>query len=219
MGYLDKAQAHYEEAIRRFRQQNNLIGETYNLGNLGWLLIHKGALEQTDSLLTEATDNARKMGDKLYLSTVLSHWVECKQKQNHIQEALNLCKEALVIAQETKDQMNLAIGFAKLRSLHLKLGELVKARSTLKESIEAAIATQDMPLMLSVLIAYAEHLLIDDKEQASNLLKFIIHHEGTAHYVRKEANTLLKLLDQEPSASLSNRLSLADWIEKASSFC
>lgn len=190
-GYQNEAKQHYQEAITRFKEQNNLIGLTYNLGNLGALLIDIGELEQANHILSEATRNARAMGDKTYLSDALSHWAACKQKLGFLEEAELLLTEALSVATAINDISSLAGINSELGLLHLKMNRLVQASAFFKASLNNAVIFKNIPDMLQALTYSAQLLILIDREFALEVLSLGVLHAGTAHYVRLEAQALL----------------------------
>jgi predicted ATPase/DNA-binding SARP family transcriptional activator len=211
LGDYQNAKEHYEEAVRRFRRQNNLIGMSYNLTNLGGLLLDMGKLDESLTTLQEALPLVRKMGDRFFLPSALLVMGECNYQRRDFLAAKANFSEALDLLQETRDQRMQTSTLLFLGRLCVAESDRAQAETYLRQGLRQAWEGGDLPACAFALLAWAEFLLADKPSEAASLLGVVVSHESATRRERDQAAALLEGLNDFP---LVKDTSLESWVKK-----
>ncbi|MCL6525553.1 MAG: tetratricopeptide repeat protein [Thermaceae bacterium] len=193
-GHYSQAKTYYREAIHRFKQMGNRIGALYSLNNLAQLTLDLGELEEAEPLLEEALEQARATQTHALIAEILIRLGSCHCKLKNYSEAETYSQQALERVQESEDPLLETELHLSLGEIALAKGQSIETKPHLIHALDRAWGTGDLPLVMRVLLRWAEYLEQQGKT-AQGLLQLISTHTATLSVEKDRAQELLKGYD------------------------
>ncbi len=135
-GDLDTSQGLLEEALELHRQIGNDRGIASALNGLGAVGYYRGDAGMARTCWTEATGIIRKLGgEDRSLIAVIGNLAALENQLGHIERAMQLSREALVLARRVGDSDGITHLLVSLGTSHLQAGELDSASTYLHEAL------------------------------------------------------------------------------------
>jgi class 3 adenylate cyclase/tetratricopeptide (TPR) repeat protein len=159
-------QAYYKGSLSRFEQsQQNAIklGDprmiAYVKANRGYSMIMVGEFEKASTILLEAVDLARQVGDPEVILAAVRAVVDLNLETENYPEADQYIQRALRISEESHNKREKAYGLLALASLMMTSGALDEMPGPLGEALELGREVKDRLLLARIYLAFARRSL------------------------------------------------------------
>jgi eukaryotic-like serine/threonine-protein kinase len=183
-GDLDRAESMYREAIKVFRQLDDLEGLTSASSNLGDISLARGNLTDAARALSDAIPGYKEMGDKDGLALTHADLAEVARRRGDLQAALAGYREARAIANDIDDKRAIAYALAGIGDVLADRGDLVAARKSYEESLAMRKQTGEKQTVAETELALARLSLDEghaaDAETVIRKCKEQFHQDGQA---------------------------------------
>ncbi len=183
-GDLDRAESMYREAIKVFRQLDDLEGLTSASSNLGDISLARGNLTDAARALSDAIPGYKEMGDNDGLALTHADLAEVARRRGDLQAALAGYREARAIANDIDDKRAIAYALAGIGDVLADRGDLVAARKSYEESLAMRKQTGEKQTVAETELALARLSLDEghaaDAETVIRKCKEQFHQDGQA---------------------------------------
>jgi tetratricopeptide (TPR) repeat protein len=223
----EQARHHYQEALSLHRAVNDLSGTARILNSLGNVAYDLGDHAVAKQLYQQSLSLSREIGDQWGMAgslsqTDISHPVSAlSDHANGSIESMSWAADqpegepgaATIAAQrrqieerrEAQDTLGMIRGLITLSSLYAGEADYHEAGTALRQGLQAARKLDDLPIMLNILLEIARLRITEDKkEQALELLAFVLYHPETTH--EDEAERLAFDLQEQLSPDVVNTI-------------
>ena len=191
-GAYTEGQARFEEALalsRNLEDDYNIAQELINLGTTHHSLGH---FDQAQYYYEEGLSVSRKIGELSNQVLALANLCELLMEQEHFAVGMSYGQQGLDLSIRAKDKWGELICWINLADSALGLQDEIEASRYLSHALPMAAQTNDLALLLRVLMHYAQlYLLRGQTRDALELFGLVIHHEATYAEHRQAAQKIL----------------------------
>ena len=147
----DTAEIYLNKAIVLNTEIGNSSGIINTKGNLGYVFEKSGQLDKAEKIYMSIIDSLRISDDSINLSMLLSNLASLNVKMNNRDAALVYLREAIIIADRTRDTSMLASLFADIGELCLDNHHIDSANVFLNKSVLCAKSIDDARTQLTAM--------------------------------------------------------------------
>ncbi len=132
---FDLALQYFEESGLLFKNVNYLIGNAYNLGNVGMVYAEQGKDDLAEKNINEAVIILEEMGDYYPISVYLTYMADIYVRKNNMKTAFSYAGRSLDLAKKYGLKKEISDANLKLSELYEKIGNQTKAYTHYKDHI------------------------------------------------------------------------------------
>ncbi|HMQ49875.1 MAG TPA: ATP-binding protein [Saprospiraceae bacterium] len=156
LGIIAIEEGRDEEAIRLLQQSLNyskdVLGKVYTLLNIGIVYDKRGDKNLAQSYFNKAIEIAQPSKNPFVLSTVKIHIADSYKKQQQLDSAILVIKEARAYAQSSGDKAIVIESTRLLGNYYLEEKQFEIAEQTLREAQKLALDFNDQLLQVNVIL-------------------------------------------------------------------